>query len=249
MMEQIQLDEGYAFGIGAFETIAVESGRPVFLTEHLARLMKALKQLGLSDGKKREQLTEPSVTAYLTKHKQQLKDQHGVLKIMVSAQNTVFSLRPNHYRATDYERGFQLITSEIRRNESSPLTYLKSLAGGDNILEKRSALSRGYDEPIFINSRGELAEGAVSNIFFCRSGRLYTPKGSCGMLPGIMRGWIIQNYPVEEVVIHPDEVGQFDEMFITNSLMGIMPVMKFDNICFKTREKAIMLQNDYKKLI
>mgnify|MGYP000553325310 FL=1 len=62
--------------------------------------------------------------------------------------------------------------SSVRRNETSPLTAYKTLNYGDCILEKRGAGKAGVDERIFLNTRGELAEGTLSNVFFLKEGKL-----------------------------------------------------------------------------
>ena len=76
--------------------------------------------------------------------------------------------------------------SSVRRNETSPLTAYKTLNYGDCILENRQAHGLGMNERIFLNTKGQISEGTVSNIFFVRSGKLYTPDLSCGLLPGIL---------------------------------------------------------------
>lgn len=112
---------------------------------------------------------------------------HGALKIMVSEKNLLFLPRENHYQEADYEKGFRLEYSAVRRNETSPLTFHKTANYGDCILEKRGAGKVGVDERIFLNTRGELAEGTLSNVFFLKEGKLYTPGKECGLLPGVVK--------------------------------------------------------------
>ena len=60
----MEFDEGYAFGIGAFETIAVYNGRPVFLEAHLERIKKTLNFLGIDKTIEVEFLTEKAKELY-----------------------------------------------------------------------------------------------------------------------------------------------------------------------------------------
>ena len=90
----------------------------------------------------------------------------GALKIAVSQENVTLSFRENPYTKEQSEKGFLLDLASTVRNETSPFTYLKSLNCGENILEKRAARRRGMDEPVFINTKGQLAEGATTNLFF-----------------------------------------------------------------------------------
>lgn len=78
----------------------------------------------------------------------------AVLKIVASSENILFLTRENHYGPADYEKGFRLAYSKVRRNETSPLTYRKSLNYGDCILEKRAVRGTEIQEPIFLNTRG-----------------------------------------------------------------------------------------------
>ena len=150
-------DDGFSFGIGAFETMSVAGGECVMLDRHLRRLNSALEMLGIDRSVDADEVSARTRDGSLDGR---------VLKIEVSEKNTVFSDRPNLYDASRYKRGFRLCVSDVRRNESSPFTYIKSLQYGDSIMEKRRAMRSGYDEPLFLNSRGEICEGATTNIFF-----------------------------------------------------------------------------------
>lgn len=237
----LRLDDGYYFGLGAFETIAVEENRPVFLKEHLERLAAAMDALGivLKSGQNGDEfhleggrVTERMVKEWLSGH----PISHGALKIVASAENLLFEERKNTYTEAQYRRGFTTAFSEVRRNSTSPFTYLKSLNYGDNILEKRRAKKAGIDEPVFLNERGEICEGAVTNIFFVKeNGAVITPKLDCGLLPGIIRRVLLENEMAAEAVIRKEELASFREVFVTNSLMGIMPVKSLGGCELKER--------------
>lgn len=232
----LNLDEGYMFGLGAFETIAVYNSKPLLLSYHLERLKKALDFFCI-----KKEIYEEDVSNFISNN--QIID--GVVKIMVSKENTTFTTRENHYTKENYEKGFSLDFSKIKRNESSPLTYHKTMNYGDNILEKRLARTRNIDEPIFVNSKNEICEGACSNLFFVKDKQLFTPATSCGLLEGTLRRYILTNYPVTETIIHPDEIDTFDEAFVTNALMGIMPVSKFENHIYSSREMTNEILKKY----
>ena len=166
-----------------------------------------------------------------------------VLKITVSQKNIVVSTRENTYREEDYRQGFTAAYAKIRRNETSPLTYHKTLNYGDCILEKRRAKAQGIQEPVFLNTRGEIAEGAVSNVFFVKDGQI---MASCGMLPGILRQYLYQNYEIHERIILPGQVPEFQEMFVTNSLLGIMPVRQMEDFVFPSMETGRRLREEYR---
>ena len=222
------LDEGYQFGLGVFETIALKCGKPILLSWHLERMNRSLETLGID-----QHVDSDEVMAYLEEQGKSgmIPKRHG-LKLMVSGQNKIFALRANPYTQERLDKGFVLDYSTVYRNETSPLTAHKTMNYGDCILEKRCAVNSGIDELIFKNSRQEICEGTTTNIFFVREGRLYTPGKSCGLLPGIMRRFLMETFPVEETVLKERDIENMDECFVTNSLMGVMPVTRLAGIRF-----------------
>jgi len=233
-------DDGYFYGLGAFETIAIENGRPIFLTEHLTRLHKALDFLQI----------DKTITPGILKNAIQTEGvSRGAVKLTVSEQNTLITFRENPYAEDIYKRGFRLRFCDTRRNDASPFTYHKTLNYGDCILEKRKCTETGHDEAIFQNHRGEICEGTTSNIFFVKDGTILTPASSCGLLPGILRAYLLERYDVTETVIKTEEIEDFDECFVTNSLLGVMPVASLGDTQFALRETAVCLQMEYRAYI
>ena len=239
----IRLDEGFQFGLGAFETIAVENGKPLLLKQHLERLGKAAQFFGLGTLDARG-ITEEAVKEFLAEQKEE-EIQHGAVKIILSKENLIFQMRGNPYTEEKHLHGFVTDISKVKRNETSPMVYHKTLNYGDCILEKRSATAAGVQERVFLNTKGQICEGAVSNIFFVRKNKIYTPQLSCGLLPGILREYVLENFEVNETVIYPEELMYYDECFVTNSLMGVMPVRQLGNICFPHRTRADEVRNLY----
>jgi len=211
----IELDEGYSFGLGLFETILLYKGNPVFLDEHLARINKSIEDLALNIDKLEK--------------------------------NEVFQYLNNNKNTLEYQRAFSLNISKVRRNESSIFTFHKTLNYGDNILEKRKSKKMGYDEPIFLNSKNQITEGATSNIFVEVEDKIYTPKLSCGLLNGIVRQYIISNYDIIESEIDLEFLNNADEMFLTNSLFGIMPVNNLEKKVFKSQKISKEILNKYRR--
>ena len=96
-----------------------------------------------------------------------------------------------------------------------------------------------------MNTKGQLCEGTVSNIFFVRKNKIYTPQLLCGLLPGILREYVLETSDVKETVIYPEELMYYDECFVTNSLMGIMPVRQIGSICFPRSTMAVEVRSLY----
>ena len=114
-------DDGFYFGLGAFETVALEEGTPIFLNAHFERLEKTLSFLQIP------------VTMEQVRHRTEdflrtAQEMTGrkALKITVTQQNILCTMRENPYRAEDYLRGFDTEFSAVRRKETSPLTGHKT---------------------------------------------------------------------------------------------------------------------------
>jgi 4-amino-4-deoxychorismate lyase len=219
--DKISLDSGFFFGRGAFETILVKE-KPILLEAHLQRLNEGLNTLGVN-----KEITEAEIYAGVEK----LNCKNCVLKIMVSEKNTIINIREISYKNSDYEQGFSLGLSEVRRNSHSNLTYVKSFNYVENIIERDKIINKGYNEALFLNTEGFISEGAVSNIFFIKDEVIFTPKIKCGLLPGITREFVMKNslamgFKVQEGEFILDQLMDADGVFITNSIMGIMKVNK-----------------------
>lgn len=238
--KKILLDNGFFFGKGLFETMLVKSNSILFLKEHLERMNKGLKIIGID-----KKIEPKEVIAALEK----LKIKDGILKLTVSEKNNIFTCRANNYTEKMYNDGFKLKISQLRRNKYSTTTYLKSLNYFDNILEHDKCKIEGYDEVLFLNADNEIAEGSVSNIFFIKNNIIYTPRVDCGLLNGTIRKYILKNYNVIEGNFSKKQLLQANEIFLTNSVMGIMPVSKIEDKVFREKDIVYSIINDYREYV
>ena len=242
--DKISLDSGFFFGRGVFETILIKE-KPLFLKEHIKRLNTGLNTLGIN-----KIITEEKIYTAIAK----LKCKNCVLKIMVSEKNTIFTTRENSYKHSDYEKGFSLGLSDVRRNAYSNLTYVKSFNYVENIIEHEKIIAKGYNEALFLNTDGLISEGAVSNIFFIKNKVIFTPRVKCGLLPGVVRDFVIKNsssigVKSQEGEFTYGELLEADDVFITNSIMGIMKVSKVENVAFKESLVASKIKRYYDRYI
>ncbi|WP_300350424.1 aminotransferase class IV [Clostridium sp.] len=218
----VKLDSSNFFGRGVFETILLKR-KCVFLEEHLERLREGCKILDLECNISKEEV-ESFVERENIKNK--------ALKITVTEKNIIISLREIPYNKKNYDEGFALKISKVLRNSTSNLTYIKSTCYVENLIEKEKGRKEGFSEVIFLNERGEITEGATSNLFFLKENNIYTPKVRSGLLNGIIRKWIIKNYSVIEGSYTLEDLKNSDGIFLTNSLMGIMKVNRLENLMF-----------------
>jgi len=89
----------------------------------------------------------------------------------------------------------------------------------------KAARAAGFDEVIFTNERGEVTEGAVSNIFIERSGRWMTPPLNSGVLPGVFRRHLLETRPAaEECVLTIADLQSADSVYLCNAVRGLRKV-------------------------
>lgn len=237
-MEEIILDNGFFFGMGLFETIKVVNRNPILLEEHINRINNSLKYFNID-----QVVLEEDITNFIEGH----SEESYALKLSVSEKNKIITTRVDPYnkKTTDEVR---LKFANTIRNSTSEMVYHKTFNYMDNILEKRRAKSEGYFEPIFLNENGYIAEGAVSNIFFIRDRKLFTPKVFTGILNGVMREFFIKHFDVEEVLIKKDDLNDFESGFITNSLMGYVEFEALGEFNFKRNKITDEFDKELSKL-
>lgn len=233
---KIEFDDGFSFGKGAFETIKVVNGLPLFLDAHLKRLKNSLNFFEI-----KTDIDEKKIYEYIDKS----NNKNFAMKLIISDKNFIITSREDNYRKDN--KSYKLKISKVRRNSTSKIIYHKSLSYYENIIEHRWAVDSGYDSALFLNEREEVSETSFANIFFVKNDKIYTPKVSSGLLRGTMREFLIKNFEIIEDKIYAKNLDSFDECFISNSLMGVRNVVSIDEIKFKSNEKTKTIQDYLKK--
>jgi len=234
-------DQGFLYGYGLFETMRAYKGAIFLLERHLARLRDAAESIGLGAS-----LTGVDLAGACRDTLQANNLHDARLRLTVSRGEVdafpgssvqvtpTVLVTARHYTALPaavYERGFHAVIASERRCSQSPLARLKSASYLLSLLARREAEVAGRDEALLLNERGSIAEGSVSNVFFVASGGLVTPSLKTGILPGITRGVVTElareiNIDVTEDEVKPGDLKHFDEAFLTNSVMEIMPLVE-----------------------
>jgi branched-chain amino acid aminotransferase len=116
-------------------------------------------------------------------------------------------------------------------------------------LAKNEAEAKGYDDALMLDWRGQVAEATGANVFFVKDGALHTPPPEC-FLDGITRLTVIalarqRGIAVHERAIRPEELAEFDEMFLTGSAVEVMPVAEAGPWRFELGPVAKQLRADY----
>ena len=177
----------------------------------------------------------------------------------VSAQNNTIHLAVAVWPWGDYfddkMKGIRMTHAEWRRPAPDTAPSHAKAAGLYMIctLSKHAAERDGYADALMLDYRGQIAEATGANIFFMRDGALHTPTPDC-FLNGITRQTAMtlakaRNVEVIERVIMPDELGTFDECFITGSAAEITPVAEIGAYSYTPGAVTEALVHDYANLV
>ncbi|MFA5118688.1 MAG: aminotransferase class IV [Candidatus Omnitrophota bacterium] len=217
-------------GWGVFETMRAVGNTIVFLPLHMKRIFAAARRLKIASPYSSSCLSRAIARVVLLNG---YKDAVVRLSFYRSAAvvHTVITVKPyKAYTRRQYGKGFRGCVSSFRQDEYCPFAQVKTTSRLLFQLAYSEARKRGYDEALILNSRGVVAEGSRSNIFMVKNKLIMTPAVSCGCLPGITRAVVIglagkQGYKIIEGSFDPADARSADEAFLTNSLMGVMPLV------------------------
>ena len=233
-------DRGLHYGDGLFETIAVIKGVPLFWRAHLARLRRGATILNIP-------MPPPSfwyedlqhllngVQAYPRLFVKLLLSRgagwgYGSAGAGPARRYLWLSQWPErdpHY----WKPGISATICPIALLTGAPYLGVKSLNRLNQVVA-RDALAPEYAEGVMLDQSGVLREGIMSNLFWVKGGIVYTPELADGGIAGIQRGAILEWLRTRGV---PTVLGRYraavlqeaDEIFFSNSLIGIWPVRDF----------------------
>lgn len=94
--------------------------------------------------------------------------------------------------------------------------------------QARAALPEGLDEVVFLNTRGEICEGTITNVFLELGGEMLTPAFSSGLLPGVLREEMLAEGRVREAVLTEADLRAAERLWVGNSLRGLIAAQLVD---------------------
>ena len=249
-------DRGFLYGDSVYEVIRTYGRRPFELEAHLARLRRSAARLGLplpwDDDRTRQELGrtlaasaagdeeagaapwnagERSLRVIMTRGAGEL-GLDPALAVDPRAIVIATALRGPPARA--YREGVACRIVGIRHDAPEAVdTTAKTGAHLANVLAVAEARRGGAHEALLLDRDGYVTEGASSNVFAVRGGRLETPPLAAGILEGVTRGIVLAlarqaGIPVREAAMRPAELSGADELFITSTAREILGVTSLD---------------------
>jgi D-alanine transaminase len=240
------LDRGFIFGDGVYEVIPVYSRKAFRLEGHLRRLQHSLDSI---------QLGNPHSNGEWTKLINELiarnapEDQYLYLHLTrgVAKRDHAFPKPP--VKPTVFMMSSPLLTPPASLLQSGVACItapdnrwlrcdIKAIALLPNVLLRQMAIEAGAMETILIRAESNnedafMTEGAASNIFVVKNGKLLAPPKDNLMLPGITYDVILEiaaanNIPHEVRRIAAAEVFAADELLLTSSTKEVLPITQLD---------------------
>lgn len=257
------LKRGVLYGDGIFETLISKNYRIFKFDDHYIRLKEGCKICNMEVPEK------DILEKWIRENLEKFRIKNGYIRINVwrkkgeriaveGRETNTLIIMKNYkpYPSIFYENGIKcMISKKILKNEKSISYKIKSFNFLENILGKIEAKENNCDDVIFLNTEGIIAEATVSNLFFIKNHQIYTPCLKCGILSGITRKIVIQickknKINIEEGKFSPEFLKDCDEIFMTNTLMGIMGVESIKEFFKKKKnEMTEFIKEEYKKIL
>lgn len=255
------LSHGLHYGSSVFEGVRAYGGEIFKLEEHTDRLFASAEMLGMEMPYSREELNQVQIEIL---EKEGLTDAYlrpvawrGSEMMGISAQSNRINVAiaawewPSYFSPEDRLKGLRLATAEWRRPDPRTIPCRAKAAGLYMIctLSKHKVEQQGYNDAMMLDFEGYVAEATGANIFFTKNGVLHTPTPDC-FLDGITRQTVVdlakrRGIEVVERKIRPEELGDFEECFLTGTAVEVTPVSTIDNYGFTPGDITKQLMDDY----
>lgn len=221
-------DAGFRHGVGVFETVRVKGGQARWREWHLDSIREAAAALGLKaeekelgnvpngDGIWRWFVTETGTRTWWSEG---IEPPPAVYHLDLAATGVWSTSWEARYKTLSY-----LSRIQAKREADTP-----------------------DGERVMLNEKGEMASATMANLFWIRDGKLRTPSRECGCRAGTVRRWVLERsgHRVEEGRWKLEELNGAEEIFLTNSRIGIKPVRSWRGKTLAADKVSLMLQDKF----
>ena len=209
-------DRGVPYGMAVFETIGVREGDALLFEAHAARLTATAQELLGID-------IDPSLPPLDA-------GARGMLRLYVTAGDGSPTSPVTAPRLCVF---FEALRDELpdfqtARLHPEPVAPFANGAKTGNYwmqcAAQSAARTAGFDHALLADRDGYLLSGALGNVFLVYEGQLCTPSSGLAVRAGVMRAWVMAQESVREVEVAADSMESAQEIFLTNSRLGVMPL-------------------------
>jgi branched-chain amino acid aminotransferase len=236
-------DRGFLYGDSVYEVMRTAGGKPVDLDKHLDRLEHSAAALALHLPERAHVASaiektlaaagnpESYVRVIVTRGSGKI----GLDIALADKPRLVVMVRPlERPPATAYQNGIHL--RMVHLDPAARRAVAPGIKTGNyltNIMAMHEARSAGADDALIVDVDGRVSEGSSFNVFVVRGERVITPARHVGLLAGITRERVFElartnGISVIEGVLIPEDVQEADEVFITSTIRGVLPVASVD---------------------
>lgn len=258
-------NRGYHYGDAVFETIKVVHGEILYLEDHYFRLMSSMRILRM------EIPMQLTLEFFESEIKKTISASSfsDVVRVKFSVHRVEGGLYLPKVNTVEYMITLKPIEDELYVNQEQDyivdlykdyfiapnlLSTVKTTNRVVNVLGSIYAKENDYHNCLLLNTNKHVIEALNGNLFLVKGNVVKTPPLSDGCIKGIMRKQIIEavnkieDYILEEASISPFELQKADELFITNTIIGIQPIMKYRKKSFKRKVSTLLLEKINEKI-
>lgn len=259
--EQIGIsDRGFNYGDGLFTTLVCRGGIPLLWSSHGARLVSGCQRLAISP---------PDLSLLRAEVEQLAGADDCVIKIVisrgyggrgyatagVSSPNRVVSRHPLPTQRQQWrQQGIVVTLLEQPLGTQPLLAGLKSLNRLEQVLLRQAAVAAGADEGICVDEQGMLVEATAANLWWRHQGIWHTPLlDRCGV-SGVMRQLLLDTFAargetVRQVKASPVVLDEAEELMLTNTTFGLVPVRRYQQREFVCWPAVSQLQQEFAEVM
>jgi len=190
-------------------------GKYRFMDEHLDRARNSAEYFGYYFDRR-------AITRHLRSEGKKI-GRDGLYRIrLLLAKDGDVTVESSEIKGTKKNSALPVALSKIRTDPNNLFLRHKTTNRELYDSEYRRYSAKGFFDVIFLNARGEVTEGAISNIIIRKNGGYFTPPISSGLLPGILRGHLMKTSKVKEKVLFLRDLKSADKIFLCNSVRGLV---------------------------
>jgi len=262
------ITQGLHYASAVFEGERAYGGKIFKSEEHTKRLFNSAKIIGM-----KIPYTEDEITSVKNELIKKMNKNNCYIRPVVWRGSQQMGLSTNnadinvaialwddwasYFKIEDRLAGLKLITSPWKRPAPDTAPFDAKASGPYIIctMSKQYAEDKGYNDALMLDYRGYVAEGTGANIFFIKGREIHTPIPDC-FLNGITRQTVIalardKGFTLIEKHLLPEDIGNYDEAFLTGTAAEITPIKSIDEIIYNTGDNTVSygLMNDFTNLV